>query len=314
MKLLIYIPAFNEEKNIGGVLSELPDELEAIDEIKYLVIDDGSTDQTAGVARSHGAEVISHPVNKGVGAAFHSAVDYALENGADILVGIDADRQFDPAEISNLIEPIIEENADMVIGNRFRQGKPENMPTAKYLGNVLISKMINFVTGETFQDVSCGFRSYSREALFHFNLFGQFTYTHETILSLSYKGLLIKERNIAVRYYKDRKSRVASSLFRYASRTIKIITRSILDYKPLKFLGLLAGILILIAICLETVLFVHYFLTGSFTPYKSLGFIGLGFGFIGIMTLFIGLITDILNRMRINQDKILYEMKKSKYD
>ena len=314
MKLLIYIPAFNEEKNIGGVLSELPDELEAIDEIKYLVIDDGSTDQTAGVARSHGAEVISHPVNKGVGAAFHSAVDYALENGADILVGIDADRQFDPAEISNLIEPIIEENADMVIGNRFRQGKPENMPTAKYLGNVLISKMINFVTGETFQDVSCGFRSYSREALFHFNLFGQFTYTHETILSLSYKGLLIKERKIAVRYYKDRKSRVASSLFRYASRTIKIITRSILDYKPLKFLGLLAGILILIAICLETVLFVHYFLTGSFTPYKSLGFIGLGFGFIGIMTLFIGLITDILNRMRINQDKILYEMKKSKYD
>src|SRR3990172_217600 len=124
MKLIIYMPAINEEENIQQVIASLPRELEGIDIIQYLVIDDGSTDKTAALSQSSGTQVVSHGRNRGVGAAFHSAVQFALENGADILVGIDADGQFDPAEIPNLIEPILGGKADMVIGNRFVFGKP----------------------------------------------------------------------------------------------------------------------------------------------------------------------------------------------
>jgi glycosyltransferase involved in cell wall biosynthesis len=212
MKLIIYMPAFNEEKSIQHVISNLPRELENIKIVQYLVIDDGSTDKTATLAQSSGAHVVMHSRNRGVGAALHSAVQFALENEADILVGIDADGQFDPAEIPVLIEPIITKKADMVIGNRFVNGIPEYMPPIRYWGNKKVAQLISNVSGHVFQDVSCGFRAYSREALFRLNIFGEFTYTHESILSLTYQGLQVVEYPIKVKYDPERKSRVAASI------------------------------------------------------------------------------------------------------
>jgi glycosyltransferase involved in cell wall biosynthesis len=314
MKLIIYMPAYNEEENIQKAIDGLPVALSGIDTIEKLVIDDGSADKTAELARTANALVISHEKNRGVGAAFHSAVQFALENDADILVGIDADGQFDPLEIPGLIAPILSNRADMVIGNRFIQGIPENMPPLKYWGNNRISKLISTICHQDFQDVSCGYRAYNREALLRLNLFAEFTYTHETILSLIYQGLRVMDHPIRVKYYPERKSRVANSIVNYAMQTSKIILRVVLDYRPLRVFGTLGVVLMLIGVVFELFLFGYYAITQSFSPYKSAGFIGLGFIIFGMLVLLIALIADMLNRLRINQDKILYQIKKSRYE
>src|SRR5688572_24955799 len=142
MKLIIYMPALNEEKDIAHVIATLPKAVAGIDCIEYLVIDDGSTDRTAELARGAGAKVVLHRRNRGVGAAFQSAVQFALENEADILVGIDADRQFDSTEIPAILEPILTQRADMVIGNRFTSGMPAHMPPLKYWGNKKLAQLV----------------------------------------------------------------------------------------------------------------------------------------------------------------------------
>jgi glycosyltransferase involved in cell wall biosynthesis len=314
MKVIIYMPALNEADSIQKVIAGLPQKLEGIDIVQYLVVDDGSMDETALVAKSSGAHVVVHGKNRGVGGAFHSAVQFALENDADILVGIDADDQFDPAEIAALIEPIILNRADMVVGSRFVAGMPMNMPRLKYWGNRKVAELVSSVTGQNFQDVSCGFRSYNREALLRLNIFAEFTYTHETILSLIYQKLRVLEHPIKVRYDPKRKSRVAGSIPKYAIQTSKIILRVLLDYRPMRVFGVLGAAFVFIGACFELFLLGHYVLTGSFSPYKSTGFIGLGFTVFGMMVFLVALISDMLNRLRINQDKILYELKKKRYE
>ena len=307
------MPALNEEADIQGVISNLPTSTDDIKTVQFLVVDDGSTDQTATLAQSSGAHVVSHGKNRGVGAALRSAIQFALENDADLLVGVDADGQFDPSEIPMLIQPILENQADMVVGNRFTSGIPENMSRLKYWGNQRIAQLISTITGQTFQDVSCGFRAYNRESLLHLNIFGDFTYTHETILSLTYQGLKVVELPINLQYFPDRKSRVAGSILQYAIQTSKIILRVLLDYRPIRVFGLLGSLCMAIGIGFEIFLIGHYFFTGMFTPYKSTGFIGLGFIIFGLLVLIIAMIADMLNRLRINQDKLLYELKKIRY-
>ena len=254
MKLIIYLPAYNESENIQKVIASLPCELDKVDDIQILVIDDGSTDKTAHLAQSCGAHVIFHHKNRGVGAAFQTAVQFALENEADILVSIDADGQFNPAEIPGLIQPIIAEESDMVIGNRFAAGKPDYMPGLKYWGNQRLAQLVRQICDQNFMDVSCGFRAYSREALLHLNIFGRFTYTHETILSLAYQDLRIKEYPVQVRYYPERKSRVAESILHYGLQVSTIILRVLLDYRPMRVFGTLGGVFLLIGFAFEVFL------------------------------------------------------------
>jgi len=312
-KLIIYLPAFNEAERVHAVIERLPKKLDKITAIQILVVDDGSTDNTAQIAKSSGAQVVSHNVNKGVGAAFHSAVQYALEHGANYLVSIDADGQFDSGEITDLIQPLISNNADLVIGNRFSKGKPNNMVKIKYWGNKWVSTFVGYLCHQKFTDVSCGFRAYNREALLHLNIFGSFTYTHEVILNLIFQGLRVVELPISIQYFQGRKSRVANSIINYTYRTSKIILRSLIDYSPMRVLGSLCIILFFIGICFTGFLFGHYIMVGSFTPYKSTGFIGLGFAILGLLVFLIALIADMLNRIRINQDRQLYEIKKTNY-
>ncbi len=309
-KLIVYIPALNEEEKIGKVISNIPSKISGIAEIECLVIDDGSTDRTAEIARAEGASVVSHGRNQGVGMAFQSAVQYAWDNDADILVGIDADGQFDPAEISFIIQPLREDKADMVIGNRFSRGKPEHMSALKYRGNKMVASLVSAISEQKFQDVSCGFRAYNREALLRLNVFEKFTYTHQSILSLVYQGLRVIELPISIRYYPDRKSRVAGSISNYAKKTSKIILRVLLDYRPLRVFGTLGSIFFIIGIAFEVALFIHYIINGSFTPYKSAGFIGLGFIIFGMLVFLIALIAEMINRLRLNQDRLMIEMKK----
>ncbi len=314
MKLAIYMPALNEEEGIGEVIKSLPKKIEGIEEIKVLVVDDGSKDDTAKIAKESGADVVSHNVNKGVGSAFQSAVTYALEKEIDILVSIDADRQFNSEQIPDIIKPILKNEADMVTGNRFGSGIPENMPKSKYWGNKQMSRLISLISGQKFRDVSCGFRAYNREALMRLNLFGSFTYTQETILDMVYKGLRVVEFPVDVKYFKGRKSRVAGNILKYAINTSSIILKTLRDYKPMVFFGGLGGIAITAGVICEIFLFIHFFSKGTYYPFKTLGFVGLGFLIFGLLFLMLGLLAGMFNRVRMNQEKILYELKKERFD
>ena len=201
----------------------------------------------------------------------------------------------------------------MVTGNRFASGMPQHMSRIKYWGNQGVAQLIGYITGQAFQDVSCGYRAYDREALFRLNMFGEFTYTHETILSLVYQDLRVVEHPIKVKYDPQRKSRVAASLPHYAFQTGKIIFRVMLDYKPMRVFGTLGGILVLIGTGFIFFLLGHYFLTHAFTPYKSFGFIGLGFFIFGMLVFLVAFIADMINRIKVNEDRLLYELKKIKY-
>ena len=319
MKLAILIPALNEAASIAGVIDSMPKKIEGVDQIEVLVVDDGSTDDTAQLAQNAGATVISHPFNQGVGKAFNTGLAAALEMGADIMVNIDADGQFSPKDIPLLIAPIIEGKADFVSGDRFRStdGKlvrPDYMSKIKFWGNQRMADLVGFVTGKHYDDVSCGFRAYSKEALMRLNLTGKFTYTQESFLDLANKGISIKTIPVNVTYFPDRKSRVAGSILNYMFQTAKIIFRAYRDYKPLKFFGLLGLIPFVVSILLGVFVLIHYFTTGAFSPYIFVAFAAVYLFTFGILLWIVGVLADMFVRIRLNQEQLLYAEKKRRYD
>ena len=318
MRLIILIPAYNEEGTIADVLAAIPSSFPGVDQFITLVVDDGSSDHTAQIAREAGAVVICHGRNRGVGCAFTTGLSKALEMGADIMVNIDADGQFTPEEIPLLITPILKDRADFVVGDRFtnpegKVHKPQHMSGIKFWGNKVMTRFINTLTGGHFQDVSCGFRAYSREAMLQLNLSGQFTYTQETFIDLAEKGLRIKNVPVSVTYFPGRDSRVADSLLKYAVKSGKIIFRAYRDYKPLRFFGWLGLINAVLGLLLGILMLVIYIRTGKFTPYKFVGFSGINFLSLGFLFWVVGLLADMFVKVRQTQEKILYFEKKRRY-
>lgn len=318
MKLTIIIPAYNEEKSIGDVIRNIPANIPNITTLKIVVVDDNSIDKTAHNAEQAGALVISHYKNRGVGAAFQSGLKKALELNTDVLVNIDADGQFSPKEITKLITPIINNEADFVVGDRFTDTeenyrKPMHMPYVKYWGNKQMSKLISVLVRQRFADVSCGFRAYSKEAMLMLNLSGKFTYTQESFLDLSVKGLRIKSIPVSVQYFPNRKSKVAGNVIKYMLRTLKIIIRTFRDYKPMLFFGILGILPLLIGLLASVFILVHYIINRSFTPYKVVGFGGVFFISLAFLLFMVGLFSDMFVRIRLNQEDIMYFIKKMIY-
>lgn len=312
MKVVIAIPCLNEEETIGKVIGSLPQMLDGVTSVHVLVVDDGSNDATAAVSLSAGAVVVSHGVNKGLGVSFRTVIDWGLGAGADIVVTMDGDGQFEPSDIPKLIKPLLDKKADMVTASRFLDDSclPDGIPPIKLWGNRKMSRLISGLTGQKFYDVSCGFRAYSKECLLNLNLFGKFTYTQETFLDLSYKGFKIIEVPTKVRYFADRKSRVAGSILKYALNSSKIIFRVYRDYYPLRFFWFLGGIGAALSLTLGVYFLVHFIETGRF--YGAL-WAGLSSAFLGgtAMLLFIlGLVVDMLDRIRMNQERVLALIKK----
>ncbi|MGB2865911.1 MAG: glycosyltransferase family 2 protein [Sedimentisphaerales bacterium] len=308
MKLVIIIPALNEERTIGDVITTVPSRIDGVDEIEIIVVDDGSTDRTKCVAISAGASVISHCRNEGVGAAFKTGIKAALMKGADVIVNIDADGQFDPQDIPVLVKPVLEGKADFVTASRFKEPSliPQ-MPKIKIWGNKKMAWLISLLTGDKFYDVSCGFRAYSRDTALKLTLVGQFTYTQETFLDLAFKGATIVEIPLVVRGERGfGESRVASNLWKYAAMTSKIIFRAFRDYKPLRFFGIISLPFLVSGTLLEIFLILHYILSGQFSPHKWAGFSGASLIVLGLIFFIIGLVADMLDRIRLNQEELLY--------
>jgi glycosyltransferase involved in cell wall biosynthesis len=314
MKLLVVTPALNEEETIAVVISQIPRDIDGVDQIDIVVVDDGSTDMTANLASEAGASVLFHSGNRGVGAAFQTGVERALEIEADLMVNMDGDGQFSPEDIPTLIQPLLDGEAGMVTASRFiKKDYWPQMTKVKFYGNRCMSALISFLVGKKYHDVSCGFRAYNRDVLLHMNLFGQFTYTQETFLDLSFKGVKILEVPVRVKGTREfGQSRVASNLFNYAIQTGKIILRSFRDYKPMILFGSIALGFFLLASALTVFLGLHYAYTGTFTPHKWAGFAaGLFFG-LGSISFITGLLADMLGRVKREQDQILYLLKKNR--
>lgn len=308
------MPALNEAQTILKVIQSIPKTIEGYDTIEILVIDDGSSDITVLEAEKGSAIVISHKKNKGVGEAFQTALGYALDSKTDTLVSIDADGQFDVNQITELVKPITLQKADFCIGVRFSKGRPNNMPKIKYWGNKQVNKIVSYISKTKIQDASCGFRAYSKNTLLSMNLHGSFTYTHETILDLLDKGFVVAQIPITVQYFDDRVSRIANNLFKYGVQTSKIIIKSFKDYKPLYFFLAIAFCVFCWASLFGGWALIHWIMYGTITPYKSFGILGLALlGMSAIICIF-AFMADSLGRLRRNQEKILFLLKKSQFE
>ncbi len=306
--LMVALPALNEEATIAEVIAAIPQELPGIRTIEVVVIDDGSTDRTAQYARAAGAEVVHHSRTLGVGAAFHTVLKLVIERGADIVVTLDADGQFDPRDISLLVAPVVLGAADFVTASRFKSSAlAPDMPWIKRFGNRTMSRLISSLTGHRFHDVSCGFRCYGRRAIFNLHLLGRFTYTQEVFMNLAFKQLHIIEVPLRIRGVRAHgHSRVAANVLSYAMRSLHIILRCYRDFYPLRFFTGIALVPFLPALGLGIFLLTHYLNSGAFSPHKWAGFTSGVLLIMALILLILGVIGDMLARHRIYLEELLY--------
>jgi glycosyltransferase involved in cell wall biosynthesis len=231
--LAVYLPAYNEAATIGALLDAIPSAIPGITALKKIVVDDGSADGTADVARAHGAQVVQHARNRGTGRAFMSGVQAALDAGADIIVGMDADGQFAPGHIATLVAPIVKGDADVALCTRFGPGSQltGRMPALKRFGNWMLCRIISATAGQPFTDVSCGFRAFTRDAARHVDIRSEFEYLHESLLTWRRHGQRIVEVALPVRAERAAgESRVLSNVAYYALRAAPVLIGAIRDH------------------------------------------------------------------------------------
>lgn len=261
MKLVIQIPCLNEEESLPITLSALPKHIDGIDEIKVLIVNDGSTDRTIEVAKKHGiSDFVNFTHNKGLAKAFSAGLNKALEMGADIIVNTDADNQYNASDIEKLVRPIIDGDADIVIGSR-PVNKISHFSIIKKMLQNVGSFVMRCVSSTSVKDAPSGFRAFSRNAAIQMNIFDNYTYTLETIIQAKAKGLVIENVEIDVNP-ELRRSRLFSNIFVYIRRSIFTMLRMFIVYRPFRFF-ITVGILFLLAGLIPGVRFVWYFLTGD---------------------------------------------------
>ena len=315
-KLIVVIPCLNEEQTIGKVIGLIPKKIPGITSTEVVVVNDCSTDNSVKVALAAGAHVVSHKKWLGLGQAFRDGLQEAIRLGADIIVNIDADLQFDPADISKLVKPIVDDEADFATATRYKEFLDYNQAGRgiKNVGNKMFASLISKIVGQRFTDVSCGFRAYSREVALKLQIFGHFTYTHETFLDIAHKKFTIVEVPVKVRPLRAiGKSRISSNLVNYGYSAIKIIVRGFRDHEPLQFFGFLGGMIMLTGLFFGLLLLSWYIYSGAFTPYKTFGFVSGFFLAFGFLIIILGLVADMLGRVKELEEEVLYHLRKNSH-
>lgn len=315
MRLIINIPAYNEEVVIGNTIKGMPRAFRGIDEVLIQVVDDGSSDHTSEVAREAGANfVLRHDINRRLGVMFATASENALKEGADIMVNIDADGQFDANEIQKLIDPILNNEADMVVGDRFSESSAKNIPWIKDFFNRLGASMVGSFLNVKTHDITCGFRAHNRETLLRLNNPTGFTYTQETIIDAIGKNLRVVWVPVSVTYFADRKSRIVKSAWSFINNSARIILKAVRDVRPMKFFGIPGLILLTVSLISFLAFLVQYFSHGfKVTPYLNYILFTSVTALIGIQLLIFAFIADMIKSNRKLAEDILYRMKKEKY-
>lgn len=315
MRLIVNLPAFNEAEKIRDTLGRIPRDITGFTQVLVQVIDDGSTDATLAEVHAAGADfVYSNDVNRGIGKTFRHAVERALENGADVMVNMDADGQFDPQDIKKLVAPILEHEADMVSADRFDHLAAENIPFIKEVLNRLAARLIGSFMNVNIKDLTCGFRAYSRETLLRLNLPGDYTYTQEVVIDALGKGLKIKWVPVSVTYFAGRKSRVVKTIWSYVNNSVRIIVRAIRDVRPMKFFGIPGLMLMVLGLAVFVVFLVLYLQALQISPYRNYLIFSLASFFIGLQFFVFALIADMIRSSRRLTEDLYYTIKKDKYE
>jgi glycosyltransferase involved in cell wall biosynthesis len=293
MKVLVTVPAYNEGKTIGGVISEIGRVLrKAGHKYEVIVVDDGSTDGTAAAARKAGADVYSHPGNFGLAEAFRTEMKLVRKRRCDVVVHTDADGQYAASDIPRLIEPIRKGEADLVLGSRF-MGKIEHMPLIKRLGNRAFSYFISSIIGKKFTDCQTGFRAFTREFALGVEIRSTHTYTQEMVIRGYREKFRIVEVPVDFLKRRDGKSRLIGSPFTYAAKAWINILRVIRDYEPLKFFGSAGAAMMLAGMAIGAYfLYLHLFTVRGITGHDGLLFLMLIMLFSGLQTIFFGFLAD----------------------
>ena len=311
MKLIIQIPCFNEAGALPITLKELPREVTGFSSVEWLVINDGSTDNTEEVARKNGVDhIVSFTNNQGLARAFLAGLDAAVKLGADVIVNTDADNQYMAADIPALVAPILAGRADVVIGARPINGI-ESFSLAKKMLQKVGSFVVRFVSKTTIPDAPSGFRAMTREAAMRFNVFNDYTYTLETIIQAGQKNIAITSVPVHVNS-SLRPSRLVKSVPSYIRKSLVTIIRIFIVYKAFRFF-MSVGLALLFLGLIGGVRYMYFYFTGDSAGHVQsliLASILLGVGFQTILTAFLA---DLLAVNRRLMEDVQYRVKKMEF-
>ena len=312
MKLIIQIPCYNEAETLALAISELPATVPGFEKVEWLVIDDGSSDKTAQIAKDSGVHhVVRHTRNRGLARAFMTGMSACLERGADIIVNTDADNQYNAADIPALVRPILEHKADIVVGAR-----PIEEINHFSIGKKLLQKIGSFVvqkvSGTDIPDAPSGFRAFSKEAAMRLNVFSEYTYTLETIIQAGQKNMAIT--SVPVRVNEDlRPSRLLKSIPSYVQRSIMTIFRIFVIYKPFRFFLIIGGSLLGIGILIGLRFLYFYFLNEGSGHVQSL-ILSSVFLVSGFQTILVSFLADVLAANRKMLEEIKFQISNIRCD
>jgi glycosyltransferase involved in cell wall biosynthesis len=297
MKLIIQIPCFNEAEQLPATLGDLPREVRGVDEVEWLIVDDGSTDDTIAVARRLGVDHIVRLTNhKGLASAFQAGLDACLKLGADVIVNTDADNQYDASSIPELVAPIVHGRADMVVGDRNVQSI-EHFSAAKKRLQRLGSAVVRQASHTEIPDVTSGFRAYNREAALQVQVVSKYTYTLETIIQAG--KMLVALDHVPVRTNpKTRESRLFSSTWSYVRRNATAIFRVYTMYEPLRVFMVAGAIAALIGAAIWA-RFLYYFVSGDGRGHIQSLILGATMLVIAVQLAALGVMADVLAAIRV---------------
>ena len=306
-KLIIQIPCLNEASTLPATLRDLPTRIPGIDRIEVLVIDDGSTDDTADVARSCGVDhVVRFRAHKGLAAAFMTGLDAALKLGADIIVNTDADNQYVGKDISTLVQPILRLEADMVIGDR-NVRTLRHMPRVKRWLQLFGSWVVRQVSNTRVPDTTSGFRAYSREAALRQTIVSDFSYTLESIIQAGKKRMAIAHVPVATNE-NTRNSRLFDSVFTYIKKSAATIVRIYTMYEPLKVFSVTGGIVFLSGF-LVSLRFLFLYLDGQGQGNVQSLILSAVLMIVGFQVILIGLVADAIASNRRLTEELLFRLR-----
>ena len=308
MKLIIQIPCYNEAKTLTIALDALPKQIDGIDEIEYLIINDGSKDETVQVAKDWGVDyVISFPQNKGLAMGFMAGIDACIRNGADIIVNTDADNQYCGEDIETLVRPILDGKAEIVIGERPIDNIDDFSPLKKKLQH-LGSYVVRLASSTDIPDAPSGFRAFSKEAAMHLNVVNQYTYTLETIVQAGRNKMAIT--SVPVRTNPElRKSRLFHSMGSYIKKSMLTIVRAFLMYRPLTFFTV-CGMIPFILGSVYIIRFLVFYANGNGAGHTQSLVVAAMLIVIGFMTFILGLQADIIAANRKLLEDVQYRIRR----